>query len=371
MRDFSGSVTPQGCHILGRSGGIRTDPERNMVGTTTRRAPRRPALTAGLALTAVLLAGCSDSTGRGPATPPAPASGDVTLAIAPASFDLAVGDGRRLLLAVFTDRRERVAGGTVEVRLAYLGEEPGGESALGEALTGTFLPIPGLGIPAPEQGPAIVGTDVLTGVYQVDVDLDAAGYWGVSVTAELLEVGTVEGRAVLRVLPEQEVPGVGDPAPATPNLIRADIEAGRAAPSALDSRLRTLEDTDRAAILHTTRIDDSIAAGRPLVVAIATPVYCVSLVCGPLTDFLVDVAQRFGDRADFVHIEVWEDFEAQRLNPAAAVWIQTPSGGNEPWVFLIDASGTVIARWDNVIDPTALEAALSALPVLDAAPFAG
>jgi len=334
-----------------------------MADTTTRRDPRRT-LTTGLALTAVLLAGCSGGPGRGTDRPALPAGGDVTLAVAPASFDLAVGSDRRLLLAVFTDRRERVAGGTVEVRLAYLGEEPGGQASLGEALTGTFLPIPGLGIPAPEQGPAIVGTDVLTGVYRVDVDLDAAGYWGVSVTADLVDVGTVEGRAVIRVLAEQEVVGIGEPAPPTPNLTRADIEAGRAAPSALDSRLRTLEDPDRSAILHTTRIDDAIAAGRPLVVAIATPVYCVSLVCGPLTDFLVDVAERFGDRADFVHIEVWEDFDQQRLNPAAAVWIQTETGGNEPWVFLIDATGTVAARWDNVLDPAELEAALSALPVL-------
>jgi hypothetical protein len=371
MRDFGGSVTSQGCHILGRSGGIRTDPERNMADTSTRRGPRRLALTAGLAVATVLLAACSGGSGRGADGPAVPAASDVTLAVAPASFDLAVGADRRLLLAVFTDRRERVAGGTVAVRLAYLGEEPGGQAALGEPLTATFLPIPGLDIPAPEQGPAIVGTDVLTGVYRVDVDLDAAGYWGVSVTADLLDVGTVEGRAVLRVLPEPEVVGVGDPAPPTPNLIRADVEAGRAAPSALDSRLRTLEDPDRAASLHTTRIDESLAAGRPLVVAIATPVYCVSLVCGPLTDFLVDVAERFGDRADFVHIEVWEDFEQQRLNPAAAVWIQTETGGNEPWVFLIDATGTVTARWDNVVDPTELEAALSALPVLDRTRDAG
>jgi len=371
MRDFVGSVTPQGCHILGRSGGIRTDPERDMADRTTRRDSRRIVATTRLALAAVLLAGCSGGSGRGTDAPALPTAGDVTLAVAPASFDLAVGSDRRLLLAVFTDRRERVAGGTVEVRLAFLGEEPGGQASLGEPLTGTFLPIPGLGIPAPEQGPAIVGTDVLTGVYRVDVDLDAAGYWGVSVTADVIDVGTIEGRAVIRVLPEQEVVGIGDPAPQTPNLIRADVEAGRAAPSALDSRLRTLEDRDRAAILHTTRIDDAIAAGRPLVVAIATPVYCVSLVCGPLTDVLVDLAERFGDRAEFVHIEVWEDFEQQRLNPAAAVWIQTATGGNEPWVFLIAADGTVAARWDNVLDPAELEAALSALPVLDRTRDAG
>jgi len=152
----------------------------------------------------------------------------LTLAIAPASFDLAVGEDRRLLLAVFTDRRERVAGGTITVRLAHLGEEPGGEAALGEPRTATFLPIPGLDLPAPERGPAIVGTDVLTGVYRLAVDLDAPGFWGVQVSADLIDVGTVEGRAVFRVLAAPEVVDVGDPAPPTPNLVRADIEAGLA-----------------------------------------------------------------------------------------------------------------------------------------------
>ena len=319
-----------------------------------------------LALTAVLVLTASACSGD--AGTDTPATGDTarTLAIAPASFDLAVGEDRRLLLAVFTDRRERVAGGSVTVRLAHLGDTPGGEATPGAPLTATFLPVPGLDLPVPADGPAVVGTDVLTGVYRLDVDLDAPGFWGVQVVADLADVGTVEGRAVFRVLGATEVVDVGDPAPPTPNLVRADVEAGVAPASALDSRLRTAEDRDRAEVLHTTRVDESIAAGRPVVIAITTPVYCVSLVCGPLTEYLVDVAGRFGDRADFAHVEVWEDFEQQRLNPAAATWIQTADGGNEPWVFLVGGDGTVIARWDNVVDPVELEAALSALPLLDA-----
>jgi hypothetical protein len=329
----------------------------------TRRTGR--AKSAMIVALTLMVAGCGTD-GDGAADPSPSTEPAVTLAIAPASFDLAVGEDRRLLLAVFTDRRERVAGGTITVRLAHLGDQPGGQAALGQPVTATFLPIPGLGLPAPERGPAIVGTDVLTGVYRVEVDLDAPGFWGVQVNADLVDVGEVVGRAVIQVLPTTEVIDVGDPAPPTPNLVRDDIEAGLAPASALDSRLRTVDERDRAETLHTTRVDESIAAGRPVVVAITTPVYCVSLVCGPLTDYLVDVAERFSDRADFAHIEVWEDFEEQRLSPAAAAWIQTATGGNEPWVFLVGSDGSVLARWDNVVDPDQLEAALSALPSLAA-----
>lgn len=314
-------------------------------------------------VTALLLSACGpDGTGT-----PEPTVAEVAeLAIAPASFDLHVGTAQRLILGVFTDQRDRIAGGEVTVRLAYLGEEAGGQAELGPAVTATFLAVPGLDVPQPAQGPAIVASSVLSGVYRAEVDLDRAGFWGVLVEAALVGGPTVSGQAVVRVLEAPEVVTIGDRAPSVDNLTSADIAAGIAPPQALDSRLRSTDDRDVAAVLHERRVSDSLAAGRPLVVTVSTPVYCVSLVCGPLTEYLVDVASRYGDRADFAHVEVWEDFEEQRLNSAASAWIQTETGGNEPWIFVVDGTGTVIARWDNVVDPDELEAVLSALPVLAA-----
>jgi hypothetical protein len=317
-----------------------------------------------LAAAAILLVACSSPTDSDAGDPAA--SAITELAIAPASFDLYVGPSQRLILAIFTDQRDRIAGGEVTLRLAFLGDEPGGEAALGPALRATFVAIPGLDVEQPDIGPAIVVSSVLSGVYRAEVDLDRAGFWGVFVEAALVGGPTVSGRTVVRVLDAPEVPGVGDPAPSVDNVTTADVLAGRAAPQALDSRLRSLEDRDPAADLHDRRVADSLAAGRPIVLTISTPVYCVSLVCGPLTDHMVALAQRYGDRADFIHLEVWRDFEAQELNPAAAAWIQTSAGGNEPWVFFVDASGTIVARWDNVLDSVELEALLSDLPILAA-----
>jgi len=324
-----------------------------------RTTPRSLSLLLALAL-ALTACGRDDTDGA------APVDGPVTqgLALAIASFDLAIGPSERLLVAVFTDERERVAGGEVTFRLVHLGDQPSGQADPGPPIAATFLPIPGLDVPQPAQGPTVVGTDLLTGVYRADVPFDAPGFWGLLVEATMSDGRVLGGQTVLRVLPAPQVVGVGDPAPLAVNIVREDVDAGRAPASALDSRLRSADERDPAASLHAVRIPDAIAAGRPVVVAIATPVYCVSLVCGPLTDFLVDVAARFDDRADFVHIEVWEDFEQQRLNPAAAAWIQTETGGNEPWLFVVGADGTIVARWDNVIDAAALTELLSSLPVL-------
>ncbi len=314
-----------------------------------------------LALT-LPLAGCA----RDGADTSSPTGVPVTqgLALAVASFDLAIGPSERLLVAVFTDERERVAGGEITFRLAHLGEQPSGQADPGPPIAATFLPMPGLDVPQPTEGPAVVGTDLLTGVYRADVSFDAPGFWGLLVEAKMVDGRVLGGQTVLRVLPTTQVIDVGDLAPLAINIVREDVDAGRAPASSLDSRLRSADERDPAAALHEVRIPDAIAAGRPVVVAIATPVYCVSLVCGPLTDFLVDVAARFDARADFVHIEVWEDFEQQVLNPAAAAWIQTETGGNEPWVFFVGGDGRIVARWDNVIDATELTELLSSLQVL-------
>jgi hypothetical protein len=98
-------------------------------------------------------------------------------------------------------------------------------------------------------------------------------------------------------------------------------------------------------------------------VVVSTPVFCVSRFCGPITDAVGDLARRYGDRMDFVHLEVWRDFEAQEINPAAAEWIWPDQQGDaaEPWVFLVGADGTIMQRWDNVATEASLARAVEAL----------
>src|SRR3546814_15694577 len=84
-------------------------------------------------------------------------------------------------------------------------------------------------------------------------------------------------------------------------------------------------------------------------VVVSTPVFCVSRFCGPITDSVQELAATYGDRANFVHIEVWRDFEQNKLNRGAAEWHYPDEEANpsEPWVFLIDGEGTIAKRWDN------------------------
>lgn len=319
---------------------------------------------------ALVTAACS-TTAR--STPDAAADADPDeLAVVVASFDLAVGDGQRLLAGVFTPDRRIVGGGEVEMMLSRPSEDGTPEPA-GSA-TGRFLPVPGTDTPTDLAAPTILdepaahehgsgqdGTphdhgDLTAGVYAAEVDLDRPGIWELTVTATVDGV-LRKGSTAFEVLPGNEVPMPGDPAPrvATPTL-----DDGLP-PEAIDSRAIS-DGVVPDEILHTTDVADALAAGRPTVVVFSTPTYCTSRFCGPITDTVEELAHRYSDRAAFVHVEIWRDADAARMNAAVAPWIATEAGGNEPWVFLIGADGMIAARWDNVLDEAELTSLLEQLP---------
>lgn len=313
---------------------------------------------------AFVLAGCG---GADPAQQDAdPADGEqaaseTELAVAVASFDIAVGEDQRLLAGVFTPERGLIAYGEVEFALAHLGDGTDTEAPVDQTATATFLPVPGME-PEAEAGehPTPI-EDTGSGVYSAQVDLDEPGFWGLRVTAELEDGSTVTGLQRFEVLEEHEVIDVGAQAPAVDNPTIEDVESGDVAPISLDSRAQEADADIPDEKLHRSTVAEAIEAGRPSVVTVATPVYCASRFCGPLVDVLADLADTYGDRAEFIHLEVWENFEDKQLNEAAAEFIQTETGGNEPWVFLLDADGTVIGRWDNVIDIEELTSMLDEL----------
>jgi hypothetical protein len=100
----------------------------------------------------------------------------------------------------------------------------------------------------------------------------------------------------------------------------------------------------------------------------ATPVYCTSRFCGPITDMVAELAHDYADRASFVHIEIWHDFQKKDVNKSAAEWIYRDGDLTEPWVFVVGADGRIAARFDNVATRGEVEPLLESLPVIGPAP---
>jgi hypothetical protein len=284
----------------------------------------------------VLLAGAVACTQQ--PVPDRPRPGGLVATVA--SYDLGAGMETRFMVGLFTEDNRFVSGGSVGLRFFFLGEtqaagqpEPAGET------TGRFLPLPGSPPAGTEVtvGPASHGR----GVYAAQETFERPGIYEVEVAADM-PGGPQTARAAFQVRPEPQVPVPGEMAPASENLTVKDRPA-----EAVDSRAATGPIPDPE--LHRTTIADALAAGRPVLAVFSTPVYCVSRFCGPVTDMVQELAADYGERAEFIHVEIWHDHGENEVNEAAADWLLTPGGNlTEPWVFLIDGDGRILARWDNV-----------------------
>lgn len=313
---------------------------------------------AALLATLGLLAACSSSTAGGAGTG-APKGG---LAAEVASYDLTVGPPSRIIVGVFAADQRPVGYGTVTMRFCYLGNGKSNSACVpGPPTTATFLPIPGSTPPKPlPRTPALVDAATQRGVYATTAGFDLVGFWQVNVDAVIANK-TYTASAAFTIAARHVIRGVGDPALATQNLT---VTTPGAPPVAIDSRAASPTDVPDVE-LHRTTIAAALAAHRPAVVVFATPVYCVSRFCGPVTDMVQAVARDYADRASFIHVEIWKDYQKQLLNDAATQWLMQPNGDlNEPWVIVIGADGRIVARFDNVTTRDELEPFLLGLPVI-------
>jgi hypothetical protein len=275
---------------------------------------------------------------------------------------VSVGEDQRVILGLLTPDQLFVSYGTVDIEFFYLGTEKGkGTAQEGPTATGRFLAIPAEGDtaePADTSTPTVAPASSGRGVYEAVVPFDRAGYWSAQVTAAV-EDGPLSGNTVFEVHAKPVYPAVGDVAPKTDNLTLASRDAPRAA---IDSRATQGDVPDPE--LHSMTIAESIERHEPAVVVFATPVYCVSRFCGPITDMVASLATRYDDRANFIHIEIWRNFEKQVVNKGAADWIYQGGDLTEPWVYVIGSDGKIAARWDNVVTAEEIEAYLKKLPRL-------
>ena len=191
------------------------------------------------------------------------------------------------------------------------------------------------------------------GVYVVDaVVFPEAGVWVAEFTARkgLYERLIVE-EAAFQVLAEAGAPGVGDRVPATENPTIHDVA------SFAELSTRAIEDE-----LHKVSVAGALDAGEAFVVFFASPRFCVSAMCGPVTETLARARAQLGGTVEFIHIEPWDLAAARnegRLVRAAVMgeWALP----TEPWTFVVGADGRVAARFEGLVTEEEVLAALARL----------
>lgn len=301
---------------------------------------------------AFTVAGCTSEPQR--QSMPSPTTSRPDIEVVVANYEIVAETSNRFIAGLITQDGRTVAYGTVQMRFA---QDTGGALVPTDPVVAEYLPVPGTE-PGPTDGdPQAIAPNRARGVYVVHgVRFLEAGTYVAEVVARVQGVGVVQGSTPFDVLAEPSVPGVGERAPRTQNHVLG--EAG-VPPVAIDSRATNGAIPD--ASLHQATIAGAIAAGRPALVVFSTPVFCVSRFCGPVTDVVEELARSYRQDAEFIHVEVWRDFQNSLVNEAAADWLLLGSDLNEPWAFLIGADGTIVARWDNLFTMEELRSELEEL----------
>ncbi len=171
-------------------------------------------------------------------------------------------------------------------------------------------------------------------------EVDKAGNWGLLAEVTQADGSVVQAPFTVQIGEQSESPAIGSPAPPSENrtlTTEPDIA-------------KLTSGTDPEPALYQMTVAEALASGRPTVVTLATPAFCQTEICAPVIDSIEAVYDEYKEQANFIHLEIYKDF--QELEPAdeVAEW-GIPS---EPWTFIVDAEGHVVARFGGPISPREL-----------------
>jgi hypothetical protein len=166
-------------------------------------------------------------------------------------------------------------------------------------------------------------------IYSAQIPFPRKGEWrlGAIVREEGETRGTLLPAAVVGEFKRVPRPGERPPAIHTPTAKDVDGDLSkittRVPPDTLNS------------------VDFAEALGKePIVLLFATPKFCQSRVCGPAVDVTEQAAHEYGDKAAFIHMEIYNDNDPAEFTRPQVRAFHLPS---EPWLFTINRRGDVSA----------------------------
>lgn len=157
---------------------------------------------------------------------------------------------------------------------------------------------------------------------------------GADVSFQLLPRDSVAMPLVGDALPPHDTPTVDDPRGVDPICTRSEGTCP----------------------FHAMTLTDALKKGLPVVYLIGTPAYCTTGTCAPGLDALIDVAGSLGDKAVFVHADVYADKSANKIAPA----VEAYKLGFEPVLYVTDEQGLLLDRLDAVFDVREIRDVLAA-----------
>ena len=191
------------------------------------------------------------------------------------------------------------------------------------------------------------------GIYTVSVIFPRDGLYRFNVAYESTE-GTLNGSATVMVNMVPATPPIGLSPPASETKTGLDV----------NQLSEITSDSNADPRLYSITVDAAAASGKPTVVVFSTPAFCQTAVCGPQLDVLKDLSEFYGEAANFIHVEVFDnpleilstgDLGVGVIAPVVELW-GLPS---EPWSFIIGGDGRIFSKFEGFTTRVELEESLN------------
>jgi hypothetical protein len=288
---------------------------------------------AGAPALTMLLAACGAASGGASSAGNQPAAGGSQIQPVIPSSDLAVGSNRLALALLRLKKGDASPTPLTDAKLNLK----------------FFYPIQPQAVPhGGEATPDFRFVDDKTkGLYVAQAQFDQPGVWGVQVTGTGPDGAAIGPVGVqFQVKPKSETPAIGSPAPRSRNLTRYDVDDIKK----IDSGLQPND-------MHELTIAGAIEQKKPLVVAFASPGFCVTATCAPELGEVQKLEAKYRQQANFIHVEIYKDPMTRTPYETVVEW-GLPT---DPWVFLVDRDGLIAAKFEGPAPVSELEPALQKL----------
>jgi hypothetical protein len=208
---------------------------------------------------------------------------------------------------------------------------------------------------APAEGPFIAPADVLltdaryrskqaattddpfVAVYGAQVEFPKRGKYSVLATTRKPDgaLTGATGNVTVSSKGADPIPAIGEKAP---KVHTETLESAAGDVAKIDTRVPPSD-------MHEADFAD-VVGKQPVALLFATPELCASRVCGPVTDIALQMKSEYGDRMTFIHQEVWVDNDTTKGLRDPLKQFNLPT---EPWLFVVDKSGTITSRLEGSI----------------------
>jgi hypothetical protein len=186
--------------------------------------------------------------------------------------------------------------------------------------------------------------DAASVVYSTELDFPDNGEWRIA--ALVKENGEIKGRLLPSAVVGEfsKIPRPGQKAPKIHTPTAAEVGGDLA-----KITTRVPPDTQN-------KVDYADALGKePIMLLFATPQFCQSRVCGPVVDVAQQLQQEDGDKAAFIHMEIYNENDPSKgVRPQVRAF-NLPS---EPWLFAINGKGVVSSAVEGALGLERMTAAL-------------